>query len=362
VTQTDVARVAGVHNTTVSLALRNSPLIPAETRKRIRAVAAEMGYCPDPALRALVAYRNSRRDKHQFSTLAYVTNWESKWGWQDLPAQAQLFAGAQRRATEIGFQLEHLWLGEPGMSQRRLSDMLLHRGITGVLLASHRPGREDLSGIDWSRLSAVKIGSYPQVPAVSRVVEDCGERLRLALRQAAGAGYRRIGFVLHPDRDNEVEQAWSTAFYAEQCRMQSCDRIPLFNLPDSEQLGRPFQTARRPGSAMIEDWFQEHRPDVILGLGPNVASRLEQEGLALPDDVAYIDLELDKPDGRIAGIQPNCDTVGALAVDLLSSQLQQNMLGLPLLPTVTAVGGTWCPGASLPNATDARRGAPARCA
>jgi len=40
----DVARAAGVHQTTVSLALRNHASIPAATRERIKAAAAELGY------------------------------------------------------------------------------------------------------------------------------------------------------------------------------------------------------------------------------------------------------------------------------------------------------------------------------
>ena len=97
VTQTDVARVAGVHNTTVSLALRNSQLIPDTTRERIRAVATRMGYCPDPALRALVAYRNSRRQNRQPITIAYATNWSTRWGWKEMACQEKYYEGAKKR-------------------------------------------------------------------------------------------------------------------------------------------------------------------------------------------------------------------------------------------------------------------------
>ena len=41
----------------MSLALRNHPRLPLETRERIRSLAEKMGYRPDPFLRALVAYR-----------------------------------------------------------------------------------------------------------------------------------------------------------------------------------------------------------------------------------------------------------------------------------------------------------------
>ena len=57
ITMKDVALKIGVHTTTVSLALRNSPQLPLATRERIQTVARKMGYRQDPMLTALVAYR-----------------------------------------------------------------------------------------------------------------------------------------------------------------------------------------------------------------------------------------------------------------------------------------------------------------
>jgi len=60
VTMRQVATRAGVHSTTVSLALRNHPSLPVETRERLQALAKEMGYRPDPMLGALMHYRSLR--------------------------------------------------------------------------------------------------------------------------------------------------------------------------------------------------------------------------------------------------------------------------------------------------------------
>ncbi|HEX9783767.1 MAG TPA: helix-turn-helix domain-containing protein [Opitutaceae bacterium] len=70
----DIARQAGVHVTTVSLALRNHPRLPECTRSRLQALAKEMGYAPDPALRALVAYRDKFMTHRNLQTIAYITN------------------------------------------------------------------------------------------------------------------------------------------------------------------------------------------------------------------------------------------------------------------------------------------------
>ena len=352
VTQTDIARVAGVHNTTVSLSLRNSRLIPDPTRMRIRALAEKMGYCPDPALTALVAYRNSCRLKRRAVTLAYITNWETRWGWQDHPTHEKYHIGAQRQAAESGYHLEHFWLGEEGMSQQRLSGMLLHRGISGVLLAAQRAMCDNLSGIDWSRLSGVRIGCCPQVPALNQVTVDQNRVVSLAMRRIRLAGYRRIGLVLPPCWGEPVDHSWSKAYFAEQFPLRASDRLPPLYLqgPQPGPLLTGLGSDRPDEAGAFARWYHEHRPEVVLGVGPVVLARLNQIGLSVPRDVAYVDLLLDHPEG-VAGVRENCERVGALAVEMLARQLQLNVFGAPAVATITSVCGVWADGASLPAAT-----------
>ena len=58
VTIKDIARKAGVAHTTVSRALRGSPLIAADTTRRILEIAREMGYNPSAAARSLKTHRS----------------------------------------------------------------------------------------------------------------------------------------------------------------------------------------------------------------------------------------------------------------------------------------------------------------
>ena len=69
----DIARKAGVHITTVSLALRDSPRLPVATKTRIKTLADEMGYQPDPMLSALTAYRRNAKIQQTQGTLAWIT-------------------------------------------------------------------------------------------------------------------------------------------------------------------------------------------------------------------------------------------------------------------------------------------------
>jgi LacI family transcriptional regulator len=350
VTQSDIARAAGVHNTTVSLSLRNCPSIPEATRKRIRTIAEKMGYAPDPTLQALVAYRKGRSTSRLKETLAYITDWSSCWGWRDLPTHERAFIGAQRKAAESGYQLEHFWLGEAGMNQRRMSSMLYHRGIRGALVAAHRPRSDELSEIDWSRLSAVKIGCFPHGPALHRVIDDHSGMARLAMRRIRALGYERVGLVMEQGWDDYSERAWSAGFSIERGALPSGQRIPVFKFARGSRDGTEGQAAPKcPGElAALAKWHREHRPDVIVGYSPAVLAMLGQLGMDVPKDVAYVDLCLERADFRVAGVRQNGEISGEVAASMLVGQLQRNLCGLPAVGTTTMVAGTWVDGASLP--------------
>ena len=347
VTMAHVAKRAGVHVTTVSLALRNHPSLPEVTRERIRKLAAEMGYRPDPSLRALMAYRKRQRQSRTVETLAYVTNWDSRWVWKEFLAHAQFFEGATQRAQELGYALEHFWLGEPQLTERRLGDIFYARGITGLVLASQRYDRDIRLDFDWARFTAVKIDYFPHEPQLHAVTNDQRSILRLATRKVLAAGYRRVGLVLHADWDLGSDFSMSTGFIEAQQGIPARQRIPIHyiektNPPPGEKWG-----GRAPCSA-LKAWLRKYRPEAVIGFGLAVLPQLRELGLSVPQDLAFADMFAVDSDGTVAGVRHNCRRVGELAIELLAGQLQSHQLGLPPVATATLVGGTWIDGATLP--------------
>src|SRR5687768_6094261 len=105
-TQDDVARRAGVHRTTVSLALQGHPRIPAATRTHIRRIADEIGYVPDPMLSSLVAYRTQKRRAAFHGKLAWLVSSADGLNWRDVPHFCVSYEGALGRARRCGFEFE----------------------------------------------------------------------------------------------------------------------------------------------------------------------------------------------------------------------------------------------------------------
>jgi len=352
VTLADVAAKAGVHVTTVSLAIRNHPRLPEKTRKRIQELATKMGYAPDPFLRALVSYRAKVMPRRNPPTLAYVSNWSTRWGWKKVTAHPQFYAGAQAAAKELGFNLEHFWMREPGLTQGRLSRILYSRGVTGLIIASHGREMGDDLQFDWQNFSAVKIDYFPHQPALHNVTNNQCDIARLAMQKVMAAGYRRIGFVMHRGWDHAVDHLWTAGFLCEQQTLSAKERIPMHLFPDLNPLERWLDEGNSdvvPDVEPFVQWFEKYKPEVILSKASFVLPIFQKLGLRVPRDVAFVDLFLEDFEGGTAGVRQNHETVGALAVELLAGQLQHNKYGVPKIPTTTYVEGTWFDGASCPS-------------
>ena len=351
VTLADIARAAGVHVTTVSLALRNHPRLPEITRLRIQELGQQLGYTPDPWLRALVAYRGQVVPRRNPPTLAYVTNWNTRWGWKYVTAHPDFFAGALAKAKELGFNLEHFWLREPGLTHGRLSGILYARGINGVIIASHIREIDVELQFDWKHLSGVKIDYFPHKPELHNVTNNQCDVVRLAMQKVIAAGYRRIGFVMHRGWDHSADHLWTAGFLCEQQNLAPKERIPPHIFPGPVPVERWFNESKTdvatdPGP--FEDWFGRYQPEVIISKASFVMPQFKRMGLRIPRDVAFVEVFLDEFTGQTAGVRQNHTTVGALAVEILAGQLQHNKFGVPEIPTTTFVEGTWFDGASCP--------------
>ena len=231
VTLADIAKRAEVHVTTVSLALRNHPRLPERTRTRIQKLAEEMGYQPDLVLQALVAYRGKVMERRNPPTLAYVTNWDTKLGWQETTAHPEFYAGAKAKAEELGLKLDHFWMGEPGLSHTRMSKILQAREITGVIIASHRRSSDVSLHFDWSAFSAVKIEYFPTTPNCTKSTtttavscdSPCSERRTTATNVSVPSctgGW-----------DHAVDHHWNAGLLISHAFHPSEERIPIHLFP-----------------------------------------------------------------------------------------------------------------------------------
>ncbi len=327
VTIRDIAREAGYHFTTVSMALRKHPSIPEVTRKKIRAVANRLGYRPDPVLSALMSYRLEKRPTHYLATIAWLTNYPTRDGWKFVPLFEEHHRGAVEESERLGYQLETFWLNEPGMTPRRMSQILRSRGIQGVLL-SPQPAAGQSIDLKWEDFSAVTFGYTLARPVLHGVSNNHFRTMGLLLEELFAREYRRCGYVEERRVDARVHYSWLGAFQVAHEIFKVPRKIPPFFFDEWSE--RAF-----------EKWFNRHRPDVIVSKFDGIESFLAKRGLSVPGDIALVSPSLSDFETRSSGMKENSVTIGRSAVTFLASLLHRHEQGIPATPQRIMIEGVW---------------------
>jgi len=341
VTITDIAKSLGVHHSTVSRAMRNDRRIPVATREKVRAAMEELGYQPDPMLSALVAYRSEKRKQIYRATLAWVTNYPTRDGWKEFQ-NVDYFRGASRRAAELGYMIEHFWLHEPGMTQRRATQILTSRNVQGLLFIPQPRSLSHLR-LDWEKFSAVRFGRTLSKPWLHNVDSDHFVSMSILMRQIKKLGYVRPGFVSFRRVHESNHRAWTAAYWAFQSRAPQ-EQIPVFIRPaplDKQEL---------------QAWYLKYRPDVIVTHSDAIVSWLAEMGVRVPEDVGVV---VGAKHGEIpahySGINENNEYVGETAVNFLVQMINRGETGIPQIPISTLVEGTWVAGETVRPVNRPRR-------
>lgn len=335
----DIADRTGFGRSTISLALRNHPSLPEETRAKIRAAAEELGYRPNPLVAALMTQLRDKRRVRQ-ERIALVCRFGETMARRRRvdTFYPVLYDAIREHAAKQGFGIDEFYLGKDPMPDARLSQILVSRGIHGVLFfpGYDRPGIE-YPALDWRHFATVLIGFNTTRENLHQVASDYTYDIDLALQHARAAGASRIGFAMTSRVSRATNHAWASRFLLHQHARRPKDRVPLL-LADEEQV---------PAGKVVA-WYRRHRPEVILMAGADVRDALAADGIMAPRDLRLINL-VQRGERGLAGIDPHTGEVGRAAIELLGSLLRANQLGQPDFPRMIAIKGHWSPGASFPE-------------
>jgi len=334
VTQRDLARLARVSHTTVSLALRDHPSIPVATRRRIAELARRHGYQPDPMLTALNAYRVSRAPSRFQGTLAWVTSFNAPHAWRDMIQAEGYFLGAQAQAERLGYRLDEFWIGDPALTARRASEVLQSRGVRGVIVAPLPVAHGELP-LAWEQFSAVALGYSLARPALHVVMNHQFRNMRHLVWHLHELGYARIGLAMPATTDERVDHNYLGGFLVAQRELPpACARLAPLLAPSF-------------GPGVFQRWLRRARPDAVItsaSWAHQVIGWLDAAGQKVPRDAGVAVASIPYSDRTISGIDENVRAVGAMAIDTVVGMIHRNETGVPATPWRILAEGTWFQG------------------
>lgn len=330
-TQKDVATKAGVSRPTVSLALKGSPTVSAETRAHIRKVADALGYIPDPMLSALSKYRNQDSNNTYQGTLAWISHSPKETPWNTITTYKQYYNGALKRAEQLGYNIEQFDLQQEKLSSDRLNGILNARGIKGLLVCPPGKASEQFD-LPWDTYSHVTFGYTIQSPRLHRVSSSHYRATRVVFEKLRAAGYKRIGFAGDKEVNLKTQEHCLSAYLCD-CQNANQEVVPVL-------LKNPVT------SADFEKWYQKHRPDAVIITSP-LWPEVKKTNIRIPEELAVASPMVPIGSRKLSGIIEKSQEIGAAAVDTLVQLIEHDERGLPNNPRYILLEGSWNKGSTI---------------
>lgn len=333
-----IAKLSGLSPSAVSLALRNSPKIPAATRRKVQRIADRLGYKPNAKVNELMAHLRLNRKGVAEACFGVFSLYEEAEPWRRSEHLGRIYGSMVQRAAFFGYRLEPLWLRGPGMTSRRFCEILDARGIQGLLCFGGPDLSQELPP-ELNRYAIVTQGLSIRAP-LHRVVSHVFNDMWRLLDKLHSLGYRRPGLVI--GRYEEVRSAHAyLCVYLGWCQqvLGAPTAIPILQFDSVEE-------------EPLAGWFAQHRPDAIVFVHHyNFLAEFEQVlrriRIRVPRDAGVAVVSQILPGRRFSGLQENQHLLGSWCVELLVSRILSNDLSLPRHPRIEMVERQWVEGRSL---------------
>jgi DNA-binding LacI/PurR family transcriptional regulator len=330
----DIAAHLGISPATVSRALRKDPRITEAVRLKVVKAAAKLGYRRDPKLAQLMSHVRATKQRAFQGALGWITDADL-----DTPAEAKVhdlyWPSAVRHAEAFGYKLECFPNARP-TDAARIERRLRALGIQGIVIqqfkaAFHLPDWP----LHWQRFAAIHNGSSQTLPHLDSVDADAGANCVALLEKLTALGYRRIGICTTEEIERAVNFDLGAALRRFSLLHPGTVELPPCLLPDLSPASA--RTAAR--------WLRKHRVDCVVSQVRGMKELLESTGRRVPEDIGLAWQGVN-PNHQNSGMVQREDIVAATLIETLIASVEQGRLGLPPVPRLTLIPGTWHPGAT----------------
>jgi len=332
-----IAQLAGVSFSTVSLALNDSPRISAETKAKILQLARKLDYKPNPKINELMSHLRARPKTKTEACLGVMALYDSPRPWERRPS-IRTWNGMQARAKALGYRLETFWPQAPGMTMRRLRTVLDARGIQGLLCFGSSNFEEKFPE-ELDHYAIVTIGLSIQ-SSLHRIISHFYADTTRSLNRIYELGYRRPGLVVRRDEEIRCNHTYTSA-YLGWCdyTLGAAGTVPVLRLEGADL-------------TPMGDWLDRCRPDVLVLVHLHdqlreIDTLLRNRSLKVPDGIGVAVVSTVLEGTKYSGVAPHRFLMGTRAVDLLVNRITNRDFGFPTNPRIEMVEGHWVDGFSL---------------
>lgn len=340
----DVAHLAGVHPSTVSRVLGGDERrAVAETRERIFAAAASLGWRPNSAARSLSMGRS-------YALGMLIPSFAN-------PAYASMIAGAQRAAEESGNVLLATDTSDNEARMRVQIERMADR-VDGFVVASAQLASPTVALLEERRIPFVLLNRRSAGSHVS-VIGDDESGVRASVEHLRSLGHDRVAYIAGPKGIDTTERR--VGAYRASMR-DSSGPIP------KSWVYRGSLAAERLHSGVERIMLlpEDQRPTALIAVNlvtaAQVLSTLRRLGFAVPEDVSVMGFDdwalaehLWRPLTTVR--MPN-DEMGCQAVHELLKLLDGNMvpreIRVPVAPELVVRESTARPPSARQLATSRR--------
>jgi len=324
----DVAKCAGVSPITVSRVINRSGSFSEETRKRVEAAVAELGYVQNSVARSL---RSSRTN-----TIALIVSDITN------PFFTSLARGVEDTASDAGYTVFFCNTDELTEEEERYTQVLLQKQVDGFLLVPAHSSLNSIEKIQKHNIPLVIIDRWLPGVAVDSVRCDSVEGSYQLTRLLLSLGHRNIALISGP---KDVST--------------SIDRVSGYRNA-LEEAGLPFDPAnvqygefvQSSGYALTKRVLaMDPRPTAIFGannfIAIGVLKALNDAGIKVPGEISVVGFD-DLPELLVVSpfltvaSQPAYE-MGCRATRLLIERLGKKGAGEKqqvILPTQVIVRGS----------------------
>lgn len=322
---------------TVSRVLRNAPQVSEATRLRVQEAIEGLNYQPDAHLSRMMHLVRGRKASRVRAVIGVVREYAPENELHDPAYQYVSIRDIQTRAAQHGYLAEEFWLGRDGMTPARLGEVLMARGIEGIIV-SPQSSHMLCAQLDFARFSAATFGYGLREPSLHRSAGNMTLGIHQAVEELTQREYRRIGLAISQWVDARAENAYSGAMLHYQEGIAKKNRVPLLLFPhnDLPRCGEAFQA-----------WMKSAKPDALISFHTHVPQWLGKMGLRIPDDVGLVVHDWTEAMGSMAGIHQRRAHVASAAVDLVATQLLHHERGIPEVPRQILIPPAWVDGPSI---------------